>query len=792
MKISLKWLKQFVEFDLSVEEFTDKITFAGIEVEEVIDSLATIKDIVVAKVIKAEQHPNADRLRVCTVFDGVAEYQVVCGAPNCRQGMLSAFAPVGSVIGEFKIKKAKLRGVESCGMLCSGKELCLNSDHSGIMELEQDAPLGKPLSELGYGDVVVDVEITPNRPDLLGMVGIARDVAAILGKPYTQPQSGGVSLTPGALPCDIKLINKEPDACPRFTLTQIDDLSVSSDMPSWMATALDANGMNKVNDLVGVTNYLLLEQGQPMHAYDLDKIEGGVVEVRFARQGESLEALNGKTYQLRSSDLVVADAVKILGIAGVIGGKSSAVDLNTKNILLEVANFSYPCVHKTSHFHKIFTDASYRYERGLSPKAIDFVLPRTAKMMAEVGKGNLQKEYADTKPQPAEDKVVGVRLSRVKRLLNVDIAQKSIISYLTALDLELVGQEQDLLSFRVPYFRQDIYREIDLIEEIIRLHGYNNVPSSGQKQVIGDSLKRQLKRKTEDFLVLQGFYQALNTSFVSEEQKTGLAEDKLAVELTNPLGAEMAQLRKELIPQLLKNMEYNLNKGQEAVKLFELNKVYFAREDGFADEPLQLAMVACGKADNLHWSVPERDYDIYDLKGVLEDYLAILGIEDYSFSYAAGQVLFDSTCDLELKVKGQQVALLGRVDRAIAKSFGIKKEVFALIFDFEKAFSLLAQKLFEFTALQKFPSVKRDLSIIVPQEHSYDSIKSKIKSSSKFLQTVRLYDKYTGKGIEVGKRSLTFALDFFSSEKTLTDDMAGKEFERIVKAMQSEFGAKLR
>ncbi len=792
MKISLKWLKQFVEFDLSIDDFTDKITFAGIEVEEVIDSLTAIKDIVVAKVLKAEPHPNADRLKLCTVSDGKAEYQVVCGAPNCKEGMLTAFAPVGAVIGNFKIKKAKLRGVESNGMLCSGKELCLDNDHSGIMELEQDAELGASLATLGYGDVVVDVEITPNRPDLLGMVGLARDVAAILGKPYTQPKTADLGLTPGDLPCGIKLINNVSEACPRFTLTQINNLSVSGDMPDWMASALDANGVNKVNDLVGVTNYLLLEQGQPMHAYDLDKIEGGKVEVRFARDGETLEALNGKTYQLRSSDLVVADAVKILGIAGVIGGKSSAVSEDTKNVLLEVANFSYPCVHKTSHFHKIFTDASYRYERGLSPKALDYVVPRAAKMMATVSEGELQTVYADSNPQSEEEKIVGVRLSRVKRLLNVSIPEKSIISYLTALDLELVAQEQDLLKFRVPYFRQDIYREIDLIEEIIRLHGYNNVPSSSGEQVIGDKFKREIKRKTEDFLVLQGFYQALNTSFVSEEQKTGMVDEKQAVELTNPLGADMAYLRKELIPQLLKNMEYNLNKGQEAVKLFELNKIYFAKDDGFAHEPLQLALVVCGKAKKLHWSMLDRDYDIYDLKGVLKDYLAVLGVKDYEFSYSGEQVLFDSTCELELKIKGKQVAVLGRVDRVIAKNFGVKKEVFALVFDFEKVLSLLTQKGFEFIAPQKYPSVKRDLSIIVPLEYSYDKIKRKIKSSSKFLQNIKLYDKYTGKGIEADKRSLTFALDFFSSEKTLTDDMAGKEFEKIVKVMQSEFGAKLR
>ncbi len=792
MKISLQWLKQFVDFDLTIDDFTDKITFAGIEVEEIIDSFGAIKDIVVAKVLSTQPHPNADRLRLCTVFDGKNEHQVVCGAPNCAEGLVTAFAPVGATIGDFTIKKAKLRGVESCGMFCSGKELLLSSDHSGIMELPQDATLGAPLASLGYGDVVVDVEITPNRPDLLGMIGIARDIAAILGKPYKQPKTDDLGLTPGDLPCGVKLINSAPEACPRFTLTQIESVSVSKSMPDWMSKALDANGVNKVSDLVGVTNYLLLEQGQPMHAYDLDKIEGGIVEVRFARKGETLEALNGKTYELRESDLVIADKVKVLGIAGVIGGKSSAVSLQTKNILLEVANFAYPFVHKTSHFHKIFTDASYRYERGLSPKALDRVIPRASKMIADVGKGKLQTVYADSNPKSDDDKVVSVRLSRVKRVLNVEIAKDKIVDYLTALDLELVAQEADLLKFRVPYFRQDLYREIDIIEEIIRLHGFNNVPTCARRQVVGDAQKRKMKRKTEDFLVLQGFFQALNTSFVSAEQTSGMADDQQAVELVNPLGADMALLRKELLPQLLKNLEFNLNKGQDAVKLFELNKVYFARTDGFAKEPLQLAAVACGKASNLHWSETGRDYDIFDLKGVVEDYLAILGIEDYEFVVSQKQVLFDAECCLQLCVAGQEVAILGRVDRAIAKKFGVKKEVFALVLDFEKVLALLPNQEFEFVLPQKFPSVKRDLSLIVDKNISYQNLKKKMEGSSKFLQKVALYDEYTGKGIEGDKRSLTFALDFFSSEKTLTDDMVGREFDKIVTAVQSEFGAKLR
>ena len=293
-------------------------------------------------------------------------------------------------------------------------------------------------------------------------------------------------------------------------------------------------------------------------------------------------------------------------------------------------------------------------------------------------------------------------------------------------------------------------------------------------------------------MVLQGFYQALNTSFVSLEQTSGMAEDKKTVELTNPLGADMAFLRKELVPQLLKNLEFNLNKGQDAVKLFELNKVYFAREDGFANEPLQLALLVCGRANNLHWSEPERDYDIYDLKGLLEDYLAVLGIKDYQFSYSQKQVLFDPACDVILRIKGHEVATLGRIERTIAKKFGVKKDVFALIFDFEKMLTLLSEDDFQFVLPQKYPSVKRDLSMIVAQCHDYEHIKAKMEKSSKILQNVKLYDQYTGKGIESGKRSLTFALDFFSSEKTLTDDMVGQEFAKIVGAVQNEFGAKLR
>ncbi len=791
MKISLKWLKQFIDFELTIEEFTDKLTFSGIEVEEVIDSQATIKDIIVGKIVKVDKHPDAEKLCLCTVFDGKEEFQVVCGAPNCREGMLSAFAPVGAEIGDFKIKKAKLRGQESCGMLCSSKELLLNNDHSGIMELPDDVVVGTPLSALGYGDIVVDVEITPNRPDLLGMVGLARDIAAILGKPYKLPEVTEAKFTAGELPCGIKLINKVPEASPRFILSEINDVTVSKEMPPWMSTALDANGVNKVSDLVGVTNYLLLEQGQPMHAYDLDKIEGGIVEVRFAKNGETIEALNGKTYELRDTDLVIADGVKILSIAGIIGGKSSAISLGTKNVLLEIGNFYYPFIHKTSHHFKIFTDASYRNERDLSPKALGNVLPRATQMMAEVGKGKFQTVYADSCPEVKDDTVVSLRPSRVRKFLNVDIPTEKIITYLTALEMKLLSEKDDLLEFSVPYFRGDVYREIDLIEEIIRLHGYNNVSSFLNTQVIGDRFKREIKRKTEDFLVLNGLYQAINTSFVSEDLSSGSVVEPV-VELINPLGSDMALMRRELLPQLLRNVELNLNKGQEIVKLFELNKVYFAREDGFANEPLQLAMVACGKTDKMHWLDSGRDYDIYDLKGIVEDYLASLGEEGYKFVISNKETVFDSSCSLDLEIRGQNLGSLGRVNKAIAKKFGIKKDVFALIFDFEKALPLFADKNFEFVLPQKYPSVKRDLSIVIDLKYTYEEIKKAIETSSTFIQSVELYDKYEGKGIDQGKRSLTFALNFFSREKTLTDSLVAEDFEKIVCGLDKNFGANLR
>ncbi len=791
MKISLKWLRQFIDFDLTIDEFTDKLTFSGIEVEEVIDTQTTIKDIIVGKIVKAEKHPDAEKLKVCTVFDGKAEHQVVCGAPNCREGLLSAFAPVDAVIGDIKIKKAKLRGLESCGMLCSSKELSIDSDHSGIMELPEDAVVGSPLSALGYGDIVVDVEITPNRPDLLGMVGLARDIAAILGKPYKKPETSDVKFTAGELPCGIKLINNVPEASPRFILSEINGVTVSKKMPFWMSTALDSNGVNKVSDLVGVTNYLLLEQGQPMHAYDMDKIEGGIIEVRFAKKGEKIEALNGKTYELRETDLVIADAVKVLSIAGVIGGKSSAISLETKNVLLEIGNFSYPFIHKTSHHFKIFTDASYRCERDLSPKALGEVLPRATEMMAQVGKGKFQTVYADSCPETKEDIVVSLRPSRVRKFLNVEISDKKIISYLTDLEIKLLSEKEDLLEFSVPYFRGDIYREADLIEEIIRLHGYNNVPSFINNQVIGDRFKREIKRKTEDFLVLNGFYQAINTSFVSEDLSSGIV-DKPIVELINPLGADMAFMRRELLPQLLKNVELNLNKGQEIVKLFELNKVYFAKEDGFAHEPLQLAMVACGKTEKMHWMNSGHDYGIYELKGILEDYLDFLGEDDYKYAISQSETVFEPSCSLDLEIKGQKLVSLGRVKKAITKKFGIKKDVFALIFDFEKSLSLFADKSFQFALPQKYPSVKRDLSIVIDLKYSYEEIKKAIEKSSAFIQSVELYDKYEGKGIDQEKRSLTFALNFFSKEKTLTDSLVAEDFDKIVCELQESFGAKLR
>jgi len=796
MQISFNWLKEYLDFDLSVDEFVKKITFAGIEVENVVDTSLFIKDVIVGEIVEKIPHPNADKLSLCSVFDGENEFSVVCGANNCRVGLKSVFAPVGTNLGKFKIKKAKIRGENSFGMLCSEKELGISKEHLGIMELPCDVKTGTKISDLGYGDIIVEVEVTPNRPDLLGMIGLARDIGAILNLPYKKPPKGEIRYSKKRVRDEFSLSNLTPESCNRFTLAKISDVTVGKS-PEWLKNRLKSIGVNSVNNIVDVTNFALMECGQPLHAFDYDKISGRKIFVRFAKKGESFLALNGKTYSLDKNDMVVADEQKILSLAGVIGGQSSCIDENTKNILLETACFEYAPIHRSSHKYKIFTDSSYRFERGLSPEIVDTAAIRALELIQDLAGGKTSIGFLDSYPQKQKRDIVSLRLARVEKVLNIKIARKVIINYLEALDLELIQQKDDNLTFKIPYFRGDITREIDLIEEIIRLYGYNNVKSNLKVQSITNKRLFKTKRIVEDFLVSRGFYQALNTSFVpfdqvdliDIEQNDG---DRNFVEIINPLGQDYSCLRTTLLPQLLKNASYNLNHGRQNIRLFELNKVYYNKEDGFASEPWKVCMVASGTRENIFWDSPPKELNLFDMKGIVQNLFAKIDLANlYTFKKSTENFYRTDNC-LDIYIKKNKVGSFGAMNQKVLDNFNIKRAVFAFNLDLSLILNLVNSQKIIFRKFSKLPSIKRDLSILLSQEHSAEIIIKEIKKSSKYVKNVILFDQYQGEGVQKDNRSLTFSIEFSKSGQTLTDDLTNLVFDKILKQLEKKFSATLR
>ncbi len=476
MKISYNWLKRYIDLKLSPEELKDKMTFAGIEVEAVERLGRDLRQIKIAQVVKFEQHPNAEKLSICQVDDGIEIKQVICGAPNCKNGIKVAFAGIGTQIQDFKIKKAKLRGEISFGMLCSEDELGISDDHDGIMILPKDAPIGTDLaSYLGIEDTCYDVEITPNRPDLLGIIGVARDLSALLKLPLTLPETK-LKESNEQIEDHLSLKNEVPELCTRYTARIIKNVEIK-ESPSWLKKQLISVGLRPINNVVDITNFVMMEFGHPLHAFDYSLINGKKIIVRKAKENEKFPALDEITYKLNKDDIVIADEERAIALAGIIGGENSHITSDTKDIVIESANFLYSSIRKTAGRMKISTDSSYRFERDITDEVAELASVRACELILDIAGGKLLKGKLDSFPSPKELRKVSIRPSRVKKILSIEITSKQIKEYLTALGLNFKKEAEDNLEFEIPYYRKDLTREIDLIEEVIRLNGYNNVPT---------------------------------------------------------------------------------------------------------------------------------------------------------------------------------------------------------------------------------------------------------------------------------------------------------------------------
>ncbi len=790
MKLSLNWLKKWVDIDLSVDELSDKLTGSGLEVDTITPVAANFSDVVVARIVACRPHPDADKLQVCSIEYGADETaQVVCGAPNARVGIVIPLAKVGARLGpDFKIKKAKLRGVESFGMACSARELGLSDDHAGLMELPVDAPLGTDLREyLGLDDQVIEVELTPNRADCLSIQGIARDVAASCQARLTAVEINPVKPT---ISDKIKVNLADGEDCPRYVGRIIRGIDVTAKTPLWMVEALRRSGIRSISPTVDATNFVLMELGQPMHAFDLDKLQGDIT-VRLGRDGEKLTLLDGKQVEIDGSLLAICDENGPVALAGIMGGLDSGVSDTTTNILLESAYFKPATISGKARDLGLHTDASHRFERGVDPqgqvKAIERI---TALLLDMVGGQAGPLSHAVSEADLPVQNVVKLRHARLNRVLGFDFSEADVTRILN--DLRMQPElHQGVWAVTAPSDRFDIEIEEDLIEEVARIFGYDKIPAAlpaGKLNpgVISESLVSM--RNIQQSLVGTGYQEVINYSFTSRELLKGFGLHERALPLANPLSADLEVMRTALLPGLIETVSRNMRRQQDRVQLFETGTV-FDQQDELV-ESLHVAAVVCGTYLPEQWGEKARKTDFFDLKGDLERLLALRG--------TSGEVLFRAETRPWLhpgqaavvSIDGVDIGWAGSVHPSILKQHDIKDPVLAFELDLT---TFIKRELPSTNIYSRFPSVRRDLALLVPETINFAEIKQNvIDLSGDLLTNLILFDLYSGQNVEKGYKSLAIGLILQNVSCTLTDEVVDELVQKIVSGLKDRLNAQLR
>jgi phenylalanyl-tRNA synthetase beta chain len=796
MKISYRWLEEYIELDKSAAEVAAELTNSGIEVESMEERGALLKQVIAAEVRERIPHPNSDHLWICQVDTGSRKLQVICGADNCAAGSKVALAQVGTDLGDFTIKKTRLRGEYSEGMLCSERELGISDNHEGIINLPEDTEPGKSLDKIyDISDVIYDVEITPNRPDLLGITGIARDLSSLLHTPFKLPEPRIVTSTKRVEEI-LELDNTAPDLCTRYTARVIKGVKIA-ESPQWLKDRLVSVGLRPINNVVDVTNFVMYEYGHPLHAFDYHLVKDHKVIIRRAERGEKFLSLNDEVYELLEDDLVIADTAKAIALAGVIGASNSQIKPDTEDIIIEAANFRYSSVRKTSKRLAIFTDSAYRFERDLSDEQAALAGRRCCELILATAGGELCAGVQDSYPHPVEPVLINLRPSRVEQILSVRIAAGQIRDYLESLGLQLIDQSEDRMIFRAPHYRKDLLREIDLIEEIIRLYGYNNLKSKFNRRKVMDMDAFRIRRNISDNLVHLGFFEVVNWSFGDPEdfERLRLGEHdnrRQAIYLKNPLGASFAIMRTLLLPDVLRNTANNLNHSQKDIKLFEFNKVFFKGSGKLADEHYQICGLLTGLRRNVHWREKQEKVDFYDAKGVVMEILSRAGANDLAI-VPSQESWFQPGAAIDIYSGESRLASVGKLDAKVADSYDITVPCYVFDIYLEDVLALGRERRAIYREINKYPPVLRDLSFLIDRRYDLSEVIKGIRETNpELVDEVILFDEYKGKNVPVEKRSLTFNLIFSSRKMTLNDKLIGREMDKIIRGLEKKFGIKMR
>ncbi|MDE1330826.1 phenylalanine--tRNA ligase subunit beta [Vibrio aestuarianus] len=794
MKFSESWLREWVSPAVTTDELTHQITMAGLEVDDVLPVAGEFTGVKVGQVVECAQHPDADKLRVTKVDVGEEELlDIVCGASNCRQGIKVAVATVGAVLpGDFKIKKAKLRGQPSHGMLCSFTELGIDVESDGIMELAEDAVIGTDFREfLNLDDVTVDVDLTANRADCFSIRGLAREVGVLNRADVTEPMAKGV--TPSI--DDVVAIDVQaPAACPRYLGRVVKNVNVQAQTPLWMQEKLRRCGIRSIDPVVDITNYVLLEQGQPMHAFDLAKIDGGIV-VRLAEQGEKLTLLDGTEAELNADTLVVADHNKALAIAGIFGGEGSGVSSETKDVLLECAFFAPDHIRGRARSYGLHTDSSMRFERGVDYALQASAMERATELLVEICGGEVAPvvavESATDLPTP---NTVTLRRTKLDNLLGHSISDADVVEILQRLGLTVEVTDEGW-SATAPTWRFDIAIEQDLVEEVGRIYGYNNIPNQAPIAALSMNDHKEANlplKRVRNLLVDRGYHEAITYSFVEPEQQKLVVPGVEPLVLPNPISADMSAMRLGLIQGLLNTVVHNQKRQQPRVRLFEYGLRFIPEataENGMRQEPM-LAGVISGTRGEEHWNMETATVDFFDLKGDLEAILELTANgKAYSFTAVKHPALHPGQSAAVI-LDGEVIGVIGTVHPELERKFGLNGRT--VVFEIEWS-AIDSRVIPEAVSLSKFPSNRRDIALVVDDSvASGDIVNACRAAGGELLKDAKLFDVYVGKGVEEGKKSLAIALSLQSLERTLEEADIVSAVDAIVSAVGEQYGAALR
>ena len=815
MKISYNWLKEFVKTDLTVDQAAVMLTAGGLEVENV-ESFESVKGglkgLFVGQVLTCAKHPNADKLSLTTVnVGGETPLQIVCGAPNVAAGQKVIVAVVGTTVhpvtGEpFEIKKSKIRGEVSEGMICAEDEIGLGTSHAGILILPEDSVIGTKASDFFKleNDSVIEIGLTPNRADAASHLGVARDLSVLINaeksiqtkkiEKDSKVEMPSVDNFTAGNERMIEVVVEDSSACPRYTAITITNISVSQS-PEWLKNRLLSIGVNPINNVVDITNYILHETGQPLHAFDADKISGKKVVVRQAKEGEKFVTLDKVERTLHEGNLMICNSEKPMCIAGVFGGIDSGITESTKTVFLESAYFDAASIRKTSKQHGLKTDASFRFERGTDSEITMYAMKRAVLLLQEVCGGKIASPVIDIYPEKKPEVDFNIKYSYIDQFSGEVIDRNVISTILLSLGIKIVSSDSESLNLQIPAFKVDVLRPVDVIEEILRVYGYDRIPLPKKQSIslpaIVEFDREQIQNKIADYLAAQGFNEILTNSLTKQDYNfaPGWSEEK-SVKILNPLSQDLGVLRQDLLMTGLEILEYNRNRKQADQKMFEFGKIYSKTETGYS-ESYCLSILACGKKQEVSWQGPATNSDFFFVKSILVNVLSLCGIKaseltikesehpalNYGLTYFAGTKV---------------LAEIGAVKNSILKKYDLA-DVFSCSVNWDLVIKKAKKKPVQYQEVSKFPSVKRDLSMMLDVAIPFSRIEEiAYKSERKLLKEVSLFDLYQGEKIEAGKKSLAVSFILLDDQQTLTDKQIDKTMEKLMGAFESEAGAVIR